>query len=238
MRVGGLVQLPVDLAAHRHHRVHLAGLQRAEGLLHAGIVMGLGAEHAVEHRGQVERRHTVYLDPDGVLLEHRDTGHRSEAAAVIGYLPTLFLIGAEHHHLGVFQLAQFVASLRIGVVVGHAHHQVGQLLLAQRAAAPDVVAQVVVELLAGRGPDQLQAHAQGRGQGLRQVHVDTARLAVILEAVGREILVHRHLQFTGGDHRVKVAHLRLHRCAAQQQASQQHGERTHGHHSSTCTLSR
>ncbi|MNM91890.1 hypothetical protein D3C81_1042010 [compost metagenome] len=232
------MQLPVNLAAHRHHRVHLAGLHGTEGLLHIGVMMGPGAEHAVEHGSQVERRHAVHLDPDRVLLEHRDTGHRGQAAAIVGDLPALLLIGAEHHHLGVFQLAHLVAPLRVGMVVRHPHHQVGQLLVAQRAATPDVVAQIVVELLPGWRPDQLQAHPQRRGQGLRQFHVDTARLAVVLEAVGRKVLVHRHLQFTSGDDRVVAAHLRLRRRATQQQAAQQHRQQTHGRHSSTCTLSR
>ena len=75
-------------------------------------------------------------------------------------------------------------------------------------------------------------------QRLRQLHIDTPGLAVVLETVGREILVHRHLQFASGDDRVVVAHLRLGRRAPQQQATKPHGKQTHGRHSSTCTLSR
>ena len=173
-----------------------------------------------------------------MLLEYRDTGHRRQATAIVGHLPTLLLIGAEHHHLGVFQLPQLVAPLRVGAIVRHPHHQVGQLLMTQRAATPDVVAQVIVELFSGWRPDQLQAYPQGRGQGLRQLHIDTTRLAVVLETVGGEILVHRHLELAGSDDRVIVAHLRLGRRATQQQATQQHRPQTHGRHSSTCTLSR
>eukprot|EP01136_Pigoraptor_vietnamica_P045587 Opistho-1_new@23718 len=130
--------------------------------------------------------------------------------------------------MAVFHLAEFVAFLRVIAVIRHPHHQVGQLLVVQWAGTPDVIAQVIVELLPGGRPDQRQTHTQGLGQRLGQFHVYAPGVARVFKTVGGEVLIDRHFQFTGGDHFVIVANLRLHRLAAQPHSADQYREQAHG----------
>ncbi|MCY1355238.1 hypothetical protein D9M69_416510 [compost metagenome] len=101
---------------------------------------------------------------------------------------------------------------------------------------PDEVAQVIVKPLARRDPEQFQLQPEPLGQGIGKVDIHSARLAVFLEAVGREVLVDGHPQHARIDDVVKGAHLCLRQGQAQQPAQQ--NQQAHGDHSSTCTLSR
>ena len=236
-RVDGLFELPVDLAAQGHHRVHFGVVHPGKGRLGGGVVMQLAAEHAVEDRRQVKRRHAVDLDPDRVVLEHRDTGHAGQPPLVEGHLPALTLIGAEHHHVLVDQLTELVALVGKLAVVGHPHHHVGQLVGAQVMAAPDVIAQVVVELFPGLSPDHLKRQAQALGQRLGDLIIDAARLAILLEAVGRKALIEHDLEHARLRNRVIAAHRRLGQHLAGTQAQyaepepQQQADRAHARYS-------
>ncbi|MNF65095.1 hypothetical protein D3C84_468470 [compost metagenome] len=101
---------------------------------------------------------------------------------------------------------------------------------------PDEVAQVVVELLAGYHPEQLQLQTQAIGEGTRQVDIDATGTALVLEAVGSEVLVDGHLEHPRVEDVVIGPYLCLHKRQAQQ--AQQEGEQAHGGHSATATLSR
>ncbi|MDT4868528.1 hypothetical protein FQZ97_1034980 [compost metagenome] len=174
-------------------------------------------------------------------LEYRHTGHGLEPAPIVGDLPALALVGAEHHHQFVDQLAELVAHVGKLAIVRHPQHHVGQHLRTQIMPAPDVVAQIVIEFLPGRRPDQLQLEAQATGQGLGHFVVDPARLAILLEAVRRKILIEGDLEYTRLDDRVVAAHRRLRldlRGQHTQQRKQQQDTQAHSRHSSIATLSR
>ncbi|MNT84841.1 hypothetical protein D3C72_2249220 [compost metagenome] len=87
-------------------------------------------------------------------------------------------------------------------------------------ALPDEVAQVVVELLARRHPHQLELEVLAGGQLLRQLDIDAAGLAVLLEAVGREVLVYGDLEHARGDDVIERANLRLRDLGKRQQTAQ------------------
>ena len=187
-------------------------------------MMGVLRQPALEYRRQVERGHAVHFDANRVVLKDRHARHLVDPAIVIRGLPALALIGREHHHQLVDHFTQLVALVGELAVVRHTQHHVSQHARPQVVALPDEVAQVVVEGFVRRHPQHFQLQAQPFGELARQFHIDTAWLAILLVAVRREVLVHRHLEYAGLDDVIEGAHLdhiRLRQCAAQSQPQRQ-----------------